>query len=123
MAGERRGEVRLEDGVLRCYPDPGPEGFDTDPANVYRARCPRCGRELDFYALRFPSPDPMQGACPNCGGEVAVTSLDWSPELPVARAELTFGDLDGRPSLGGTAFLRELEGVWGGQIREAHVTL
>jgi hypothetical protein len=123
MAGSSRGEVRLEAGVLRCYPDPGPEGFDTEPLHSYREACPSCGAELEFFGLRFPTPDPMQAACPGCGEALDVSSLGWSPALPVARAELTFGDLAGRPSLQGTDFFKRLELAWETPLREVHVTL
>lgn len=123
MAGPQRGEVRFESGVLRCYPDPGPQGFDTDPAQRYLAACPACQGELEFFRLRFPNPDPMQAACPSCGGAVDVSHLSWSPVLPVARTELTFGDLEGRPSLRDSELVRRLEAVWGTAIVEAHVTL
>jgi len=123
LAGAARGEVRLEAGVLRCYPDPGPEGFDTKPLHGYRADCPGCGVELEFFALSFPTPDPMQAVCPGCGKAADVSSLVWSPTLPVARAELTFGPLAGRPSLRGTELFRRLESAWETPLREVHVTL
>lgn len=123
MAGPGRGEVRLEVGVLRCYPDPGPEGFDTDPPPSYRVDCPRCGVPLEFFRLRFPDPDPMRAACPTCAADFDISTLPWSPRLPVARAELTFGDLEGRPSLRNSDFFSQLESLWGTAILEAHVTL
>ncbi len=123
LAGQVRGEVRLEAGVLRCYPDPGPLGFDTEPPRSYLGLCPGCAGELNFYRLSFPFPDPMQAACPGCRRAVAVTEVGWSPELPVACSELTFGDLEGRPSLRGSSFLEELALAWGGSPREALVTL
>lgn len=123
MAGAVRGEVRLEAGVLRCYPDPGPEGFQTDLPQPYQASCPRCGVLLEFFKLRFPTPDPMAAICPQCDLSLDVSALMWSPRLPVARAEVTFGDLDGRPSLRGTDFFVELEKLWATPLCEVHVTL
>jgi len=123
MAGPVRGEVRLEAGVLRCYPDPGPEGFDTDPPQPYQASCPGCGVLLEFFKLRFPTPDPMAAVCPRCALSLDVSALPWSPRLPVARTEVTFGDLDGRPSLRGTAFFAELEKLWATPLCEVYVTL
>ncbi|MFZ0168575.1 MAG: hypothetical protein WAL64_04015 [Candidatus Dormiibacterota bacterium] len=123
MAGAPRGVVRLEAGVLRCYPDPGPEGFDTNPPQPYQASCPGCGVLLEFFKLRFPTPDPMAAVCPRCALALDVSALPWSPRLPVARAEVTFGDLDGRPSLRGTAFFVELEKLWATPLCEAYVTL
>lgn len=123
MAGPVRGEVRLEVGVLRCYPDPGPEGFETDPPPSYRAACPTCGLSLEFFLLRFPHPDPMLAACPTCAGEFDISSLPWSPRLPVARAELTFGDLEGRPSLRTSDFFSRLESLWQTPLTEVYVTL
>jgi len=123
LAGAMRGEVRLDAGVLRCYPDPGPDGFETDPPQPYQATCPGCGVQLEFFKLRFPEPDPMVAGCPQCGLSLDVSTLAWSPRLPVARAEVTFGDLDGRPSLRGTDFFEELEKLWSTPLWEAHVTL
>jgi hypothetical protein len=123
MVGLVRGEVRLEAGVLRCYPDPGPEGFDTDPPRPYRADCPNCRAPLEFFRLRFPDPDPMQAVCPACGTAFDISSLPWSPRLPVARVELTFGALDGRPSLRATEFFGQLERLWATALDEVHVTL
>lgn len=123
MAGAIRGEVRLDAGVLRCYPDPGPEGFETDPPQPYQANCPGCAAELEFFKLRFPEPDPMVADCPRCGLCLDVSMLTWSPRLPVARAEVTFGDLDGRPSLRETDFFGELEKLWATSLWEVHVTL
>jgi len=123
LAGIARGEVRVESGVLRCYPDPGPEGFDTQPAPSYVAACPSCGTQLEFFRLRFPNPDPMQAACPKCQQELDVAQLSWSPRLPVARAEVTFGDLNGRPSLHTCGFPERLEELWETSVIEVHVTL
>ncbi|MGH7643678.1 MAG: hypothetical protein ACRENX_11850 [Candidatus Dormibacteria bacterium] len=123
MAGPGRGEVRLESGVLRCYPDPGPEGFDTEPPQGYRAVCPVCAAALEFFRLRFPDPDPMRASCPSCTAGFDVSQLTWSPRLPAARAELTFGDLEDRPSLRSSAFFGQLKSLWGTPIVEAHVTL
>jgi hypothetical protein len=123
MAGPVRGEVRLEVGVLRCYPDPGPDGFDTEPLQSYRAECPSCGAPLEFFRLRFPDPDPMRAACPSCARAFDISTLRWSPQLPVARTELTFGDLEGRPSLRGSGFFGQLEELWGTSLCEVYVTL
>lgn len=123
LLGRVRGQVRLEAGVLRCYPDPGPEGFATDPPQSYAANCPHCGAPLEFFRLRFPLPDPMQAACPACPGTLDISRLAWSPSLAVARTELTLGDLDGRPSLRDTPFFAELERCWATSVREVHVTL
>jgi hypothetical protein len=123
MAGPVRGEVRLEAGVLRCYPDPGPEGFDTDPPGEYVADCPGCGCGLEFFKLRFPQPDPMRAACSNCATNFDISQQPWSPRLPVARAELTFGDLQGRPSLRGSDFFGQLERLWANAVAEVYVTL
>ena len=123
LAGQIRGEVRLEAGVLRCYPDPGPEGFSTDPPQRYASDCPQCGNPLEFFRLRFPLPDPMQAVCPSCDAPLDISTLAWSPPVPVARAELTFGDLDGRPSLRDTPFFTELEKLWATPVHEVHVTL
>jgi hypothetical protein len=43
--------------------------------------------------------------------------------LPVASAEVTFGDLEGRPSLGKSDFPSRLEEVWRTSVMEVHVTL
>ncbi|HUY09069.1 MAG TPA: hypothetical protein VMW80_06420 [Candidatus Dormibacteraeota bacterium] len=123
MAGPVRGEVRLEAGVLRCYPDPGPDGFDTDPPRGYQADCPSCGNQLEFFRLRFPHPDPMRAACPVCAESFDISALAWEPRLPVARAELTFGDIEGRPTLRASDFFGQLERLWGAVLVEAHVTL
>ncbi|HUY57759.1 MAG TPA: zinc ribbon domain-containing protein [Candidatus Micrarchaeaceae archaeon] len=123
MAGPVRGEVRLEAGVLRCYPDPGPQGFDTNPSRSYRADCPECGGAMEFFLLRFPDPDPMRAACPSCAARFDISVLGWSPPLPVARTELTFGDLDGRPSLRESEFFGRLQGLWRTSLTEVHVTL
>ncbi|HEY6538971.1 MAG TPA: hypothetical protein VI138_08055 [Candidatus Dormibacteraeota bacterium] len=123
MAGAPRGEVRLELGILRCYPDPGPRGFDTEPPQTYQAGCPSCGAVVDFFRLRFPDPNPMRATCPGCGAGLDISLLRWSPQLPVARAEVTFGGLEGRPSLARTDFFRHLEQTWGVGVAEAHVTL
>jgi len=125
MAGAAggRGEVRLEAGVWRCYPDPGPEGFNTVPLRGYTTACPGCGREQEFFSLRFPFADPMLGACPECGRELPLLELPWSPELPMGRMEITFGDLESRPSLRGEPVFKELEQALGAALREVHVTL
>jgi hypothetical protein len=123
LAGATRGEVRFDAGVLRCYPDPGPEGFETDPPRPYQATCPGCGVQVEFFKLRFPEPDPMVADCPRCGLSLDVSTLEWSPRLPVARAEVTFGDLDGRPSLRETAFFENLQKLWATPVWEVHVTL
>ncbi|MGA7173434.1 MAG: hypothetical protein WCB86_05370 [Candidatus Dormiibacterota bacterium] len=123
MAGVVRGEVRLEAGILRCYPDPGPDGFDTDPPQGYESGCPSCGNRLEFFRLRFPVPDPMRGACPRCAESFDISALTWAPRLPVARAELTFGDLEGRPTLRASEFFGQLERLWGTVVVEVHVTL
>jgi hypothetical protein len=113
----------VEAGVWRCYPDPGPEGFDTDPVRSYRANCPACGTEVDFFALRFPFLDPLLGACPGCDAELSLLELSWAPQLPMGRMEITFGDLVGRPSLRPQPVFAELEAAAGTPLREAHVTL
>ncbi|MGH7692934.1 MAG: hypothetical protein ACRENY_01695 [Candidatus Dormibacteria bacterium] len=123
MAGAARGEVRLEVGVLRCYPDPGPQGFDTEPPRGYRAACPGCATTIDFFRLRFPFPEPLRAVCPGCGGTLDVPQLPWTPRLATARTELTFGDLVGRPSLRGTEVLARLGQLWKATVREVHVTL
>jgi hypothetical protein len=123
MAGPVRGEVRLEAGVLRCYPDPGPDGFDTDPPRGYESDCPSCGDRLEFFRLRFPDPDPMRAACPRCAVSFDISARTWAPRLPVARAELTFGDLEGRPTLRASELFGQLERLWGTVLIEAHVTL
>ncbi|HVC38708.1 MAG TPA: hypothetical protein VNH20_01880 [Candidatus Dormibacteraeota bacterium] len=123
LAGRPRGEVRLEVGVLRCYPDPGPDGFATEPPRSYRAACPDCASTLDFFRLRFPGPDAMTATCDSCLHDFDVSRLHWTPRLPVARTELTFGDLDGRPTLAGSDFLDRLEQLWATPIDEVHVTL
>jgi hypothetical protein len=123
MAGRQRGEVRVEAGVWRCYPDPGPEGFDTDPVRSYLAVCPACGTEANFFALRFPFLDPLLGACPGCEAELSLLELSWAPEIPMGRMEITFGDLVGRPSLRPHPVFAELEAAAGTALHEAHVTL
>jgi hypothetical protein len=123
LAGAVRGEVRIDAGVLRCYPDPGPEGFETDPPRSYRATCPACGVQLEFFKLRFPEPDPMVASCTGCSLSLDVSALEWSPRLPVARSEVTFGDLDGRPSLRETEFFAKLQKLWATPLWEVLVTL
>lgn len=123
LGARQRGEVRVEAGVWRCYPDPGPEGFNTVPLRGYTASCPGCGAAQEFFALRFPFADPMLGACADCGAELPLLLLPWSPELPTGRMEITFGDLEGRPSLRSAAVFRELEETLGTGLREVHVTL
>ncbi len=122
-AGRPRGEVRVESGVWRCYPDPGPRGFDSSPLRGYAAPCSRCGIEVEFFALRFPFPDPLLGACPGCGSELPLLQLPWLPALPMGRMEITFGDLEGRPSLRSRPVYWELEEALGTALREVHVTL
>ncbi|MGH7640876.1 MAG: hypothetical protein ACREN7_06605 [Candidatus Dormibacteria bacterium] len=117
------GEVRLEAGVLRCYPDPGPEGFDSEPLGAYHAECPGCGQVLDFYHLHFPFAGPLRTLCPRCGAEFEVPEVGWRPRLPVASAELTFGGVVGRPSLRDSGFLLRLEALWSTPVTEVHVTL
>jgi hypothetical protein len=65
----------------------------------------------------------MLAACPTCAGEFDISSLPWSPRLPVARAELTFGDLEGRPSLRTSDFFSRLESLWQTPLTEVYVTL
>ncbi len=121
--GRARGEVRVEAGVLRAYPDPGPLGFHTPQPVAYRAPCPGCEVALEFFTLRFPTGDPMEGGCPRCGAVTAVDRLPWEPPVPFARAEITFGDLDGRPSIAGTPLMDRLVAAWSTDLREVHVTL
>jgi hypothetical protein len=121
--GPPRGSVTVEAGIWRCYADPGPAGFQSDPVTNYLARCPACGEVMNFFLLRFPEPDPYLTACPRCGSLTSVLALDWSPELPKGRFEVTFGDLDRRPTLRHHPIYRELEGIVGGPLREVHVTL
>jgi hypothetical protein len=123
MAGRQRGEVRVEAGVWRCYPDPGPDGFDTEPVRTYLARCPACATEANFFALRFPFIDPLVGACPGCEAELPLLELTWAPELPVGRMEITFGDLEGRPSLRALPVFAQLEAAASTALQEVHVTL
>ena len=122
-AARPRGEVRVEAGVWRCYPDPGPEGFNSSPLRGYSAPCPGCGTAAEFFALRFPFADPLLGACPGCGGALPLLQLPWFPELPMGRMEITFGDLEGRPSLRSEPVFGALEELLGTALREAHVTL
>ena len=123
VPGRPRGEVRVEAGVLRAYPDPGPLGFHTPEPVAYRALCPGCRAPLEFFSLRFPTGDPMEGGCPRCEAVTAVHRLSWEPPLPFARAEITFGDLDGRPSIAETPLMRRLTAAWSTPLREVHVTL
>ena len=123
QSARERGEVRVEAGVWRCYPDPGPDGFNTVPLRGYTAPCPGCGAAQEFFALRFPFADPMLGACPECGAELPLLLMPWSPELPTGRMEITFGDLERRPSLRSAAVFGELEETLGTALREVHVTL
>ncbi len=118
-----QGEVRVEAGVLRVYPDPGPLGFRSPEPRRYRADCPACGDPLDLYRLAFPGADPLTGACPSCAAAVAVAELDWQPALAAARFEITFGGLDGRPSLRGREVFGALERAAGCALQEVHVTL
>lgn len=118
-----RGEVRLEAGVWRCYPDPGPEGFDSDPVTRYLAPCRSCGELLDFFTLRFPYPDPFAISCPQCDAKARVLELHWTPKLAIGRMEITFGDLDCRPSLRQHPVFRQLELALGTTLRETHVSL
>ncbi len=117
------GEVRVDAGVRRCYPDPGPDGFDTEPPNTYRAACPTCQAELQFFHLSFPLTDPLEAVCASCRRPVDVSRLGWTPELPVASAEITFADVDGRPSLRHTPVFSKLEAALGAPLRELFVTL
>ncbi len=124
MAGARpRGEVRVEAGVLRFYPDPGPDGFDSVPLRAYQAPCPRCGSDLDLFSLRFPHPDPHTASCPACGSSVSLLEVRFTPELPRAWMEITFGDLDRRPSLRPHPVFGRLERALGFRLREVHVSL
>lgn len=123
VAGRPRGEVRIESGDWRCYPDPGPEGFESDPPQRYLARCPHCGVEIDLFRLRFPALDPMAAECPGCRAELSLLELGFEPDLPAARLEITFGDLDGRPSLTSNPVIPALEEALGLKLREVHVTL
>ena len=122
-AAPPRGEVRVESGVLRFYPDPGPEGFDSVPLRSYRAACPSCGNELDLFSLRFPHPDPHTARCPGCEAAVSLLELRFTPELPRSWMEITFGDLDHRPSLRPRPVFRRLEQALGLRLREVHVSL
>ena len=65
----------------------------------------------------------MRAACPSCARAFDISTLRWSPQLPVARTELTFGDLEGRPSLRGSGFFGQLEELWGTSLCEVYVTL
>ncbi len=123
MALPGRGEVRVEAGSWRCYPDPGPEGFDTEPPRGYRASCPHCAGEVELFRLGFPFPDPLTAACPRCAGALPLLELEFVPDLPAARLEITFGDLERRPSLAGHPVWAELESALGFPLREVHVTL
>lgn len=118
-----RGVVRVEAGILRVYPDPGPLGFQSDQPRRYLCVCPACGGALDLYRLSFPGTDPLVAGCPACAAEVPIAELGWDPPLAAARFEVTFGDLDGRPSLGGDAVFPALEDAAGCRLREVHVTL
>ncbi|MGH7608823.1 MAG: hypothetical protein ACREOD_02600 [Candidatus Dormibacteria bacterium] len=115
--------VRIEAGVLRAYPDPGPEGFDSQPLNDYQARCARCGEVLHLFALRFPLPDPMLAQCPRCSGVGDISQLEWTPELALARMEVTLGPVLGRPSLASSPIFRALEAALRCRLREVHVSL
>ncbi len=121
--GPSRGSVTVEAGIWRCYADPGPAGFQSDPVTTYLTRCPACGAEMNFFLLAFPDPDPYRTLCPDCGSAASVLDLDWSPDLPKGRFEVTFGDLDSRPTLRTHSVYRELEGIVGVPLREVHVTL
>ncbi len=124
MAGTPpRGEVRVESGVLRFYPDPGPDGFDSVPPRSYLAPCPRCGSDLDLFSLRFPHPDPHTASCPACRAGVSLLEVEFTPELPRAWMEITFGDLDHRPSLRPHPVYGRLERALGFRLREVHVSL
>jgi len=122
-ADPQRGEVRVEAGVLRAYPDPGPQGLASPAPRRYRAACPGCGGPLDLYQLRFAGADPLAGACAECAAEIPVAETQWAPPLPVARFEITFGGLDHRPSLRSHPVFGELEAAAGASLREVHVTL
>lgn len=123
LAGPIRGSVTVEAGIWRCYPDPGPQGFQSDPVTAYTAACPSCGGSLNFFLLRFPDPDPYQAVCPHCQGVISVLELHWSPELPKGRFEVTFGDLPTRASLLAHPVFSELQLIVGTPLREVHVTL
>ncbi len=118
-----RGEVRVEAGIWRCYPDPGPQGFQSDPVTGYAAQCPGCGGGVEFFRLRFPGLDPHQAVCPHCGFEFSVLELNWSPDLPRGQMEVTFGDLDQRSSLRDHPAFEELEAALQTPLKEVHVTL
>lgn len=122
-SGTPRGSVTVEAGVWRCYADPGPAGFQSDPVTAYLAPCPACAATLNFFLLRFPHLDPYQAVCPECGSTVSVLDLPWAPDLPTGRFEVTFGDLDSRPSLRAHPVFAELERIITVPLREAHVTL
>ncbi len=119
-AARPAGVVHVEAGILRVYPDPGPVG--PEPRR-YRAACPACRAAVDLYRLKFPGPDPLLGTCPACGAPVPVADLAWSPPLPAARFEITFGGLDRRATLAGHGVLRRLGAAAGTELREIHVTL
>lgn len=123
IAAAPRGEVRVEAGIWRCYPDPGPQGFQSDPITSYVAGCSGCGRPVEFFRLRFPGVDPHQATCPHCGLEFGVLDLKWSPDLPQGQMEVTFGDLDQRSSLRDHPAFAELERALSTPLREVHVTL
>jgi hypothetical protein len=118
-----RGEVRVESGVLRFYPDPGPDGFDSVPLRSYRTTCPSCGSDLELFSLRFPHADPHTAGCPACGAAVSLLEVTFTPELPRAWMEITFGDLDHRPSLRPHPVFGRLERTLGFRLREVHVSL
>ncbi|MHB1502117.1 MAG: hypothetical protein ACYCYK_13435 [Candidatus Dormibacteria bacterium] len=118
-----RGSVSVEAGIWRCYPDPGPQGFESEPVTTYLTPCPNCGVCLNFFLLRFPHPDPHRGVCARCGEEFSVLAMPWCPDLPMGRFEVTFGDLASRPTLRGHPVFPELEEILGVSLREAHVTL
>lgn len=122
-SGPARGEVRVQVGTWRCYPDPGPQGFESEPVRSYRAGCPGCGGRLDLFLLAFPFADPLAAACPHCSRELSLLELAFEPELPAARFEITFGDLERRASLAGHPAYPELTSRLGFPLREVHVTL
>ncbi len=121
--GPARGSVTVEAGIWRCYADPGPSGFQSDPVTAYLAPCPSCAAALNFFLLRFPHPDPYQAVCPECESTASVLDLPWAPDLPVGRFEVTFGDLDSRPSLRAHPVFAELERIVTVPLKEVHVTL
>ncbi|MGH7610485.1 MAG: hypothetical protein ACREN4_00545 [Candidatus Dormibacteria bacterium] len=115
--------IRLDAGVLRAYPDPGPEGFESQPLNDYRAACPACGGGLLLFTLAFRDPDPMRGSCPRCEGTVDISTTHWDPPLVIARTEVSLGPFGSRPRLAGQPAFGALERALGCRLREVHVSL